>query len=219
MSIQFEHANGGVSPAQLGVGMRLSIHPHCDDFQDVILGALDDVTSEGLAKGLTVETDDVSTYVAADAEPAEEQLAAFAAGVIAAASRRSDGSHVVAHMLFSRGCPGEVSCDVNVTGLPSPGPVQLEPTGIGAAAQWSLYPLVNGGSDHGEHMAHIEAAIAAAHARGTVVRANHYATKLAGDVSEVLATVVDAWAQVGATVAHVVTHVTVSVNSPSSSTD
>lgn len=120
----------------------------------------------------------------------------------------------MAHVLFSRGCPGEVACDLAVTGLPRPAPVQVEPTGIRAAAQWSLYPLLDGGTDAGDHMAHIEAAIRAATARGTASSPAHYATRLTGDVADVLATAVDAWAQVGAVVPHVVSHLTVSVGSP-----
>ena len=205
----------GATPEQLGVGMRLSVHPHCDDFADVILGALADVIGAGLSDDLVVETDEVSTYVGARTERAEEQLAAFASALIAAAFRRCDGGHVVAHILLSRGCPGEVSCNLEVTGLPTTAPVALAPTGIRAAAQWSLYPLLDGGSGQGDHMDHIEAAIAAAHARGAAAGVNHYATKLTGDLSEVLATIVDAWAKVGAVVPHVVTHLTVSVGSSS----
>ena len=97
--------------------------------------------------------------------------------------------------------------------------MELESTGIRAVAQWSLYPLLDGGSGHGDHMSHIEAAIAAAHARGAAGGAGHYATKLTGDVAEVLAIAVDGWAQVGAVVPHVVTHLTVSVGSPSPAED
>ncbi|MGI8947135.1 MAG: YkoF family thiamine/hydroxymethylpyrimidine-binding protein [Ornithinimicrobium sp.] len=205
----------GAMPEQLGVGMRLSVHPHCDDFEEVILGALADVIGAGLSDDLLVETDEVSTYVGARTELAEERLAAFASALIAAAFRRCGAGHVVAHILLSRGCPGEASCHLDVAGLPETASVALEPTGIRAAAQWSLYPLLDGGSGQGDHMVHIEAAIAAAQARGVAACANHYATKLTGDLAEVLATVVDAWAQVGAVVPHVVTHLTVSVGSPS----
>ncbi|GAA4428902.1 YkoF family thiamine/hydroxymethylpyrimidine-binding protein [Georgenia halophila] len=221
----------GASPAELGVGMRFSIHPHTDRFVDVILGALADVEEAGLTDGLTTETDEVSTYVGATTAPAEQRLAAYLSAVIAAASRRSGGGHVVVHVLLSRGCPGETTCDLSVTGLPDAEPIELEPTGITAAAQWSLYPLLdaggpasasnngddNGNASSGDHMAHIESAIAAAHGRGTAATPAHYATKLTGDIAEVLATAVDAWAQVGAHVPHVVTHLTISVGSPTQS--
>lgn len=220
MSIQLDQPMAtDATPEQLGIGMRLSVHPHCDNFEDVILGALAEVAIDGLSDGLVVQTDEVSSYVGARSEPAEQHLAAFAVAIIAAASRRSGGGHVVAHILLSRGCPGEVSCDLQVTGLPRAVPVALEATGISAAAQWSLYPLLDGGSQQGEHMPYIEAAIGAAHTRSVATRANHYATRLTGDLADVLATAVDAWAQVGAVVPHVVTHLTVSVGSPSPTKD
>ncbi len=206
---------GAPTPRERGIGMRFSLHPHCDDFVAVVLGALQDVERAGLTHGLVLETDDVSTWVGAVDEPAEQRLVAYLAEVLAAAHRRSGGGHVVAHVLLSRGCPGEVGCDLSVTGLSRPDPVRLEPTGVQAVAQWSLYPLLDGGSDHGAHMAHIEAAIAHAVARGATRGAAHYATRLGGDVADVLATAADAWGSVGSAVAHVVSHLTVSVGSPS----
>ncbi|MGJ7441640.1 YkoF family thiamine/hydroxymethylpyrimidine-binding protein [Aquipuribacter sp. MA13-6] len=212
-------SSGTATPRERGIGMRFSLHPHCDDFVAVILGALADVERAGLTRGLTLETDDVSTWVGAVDEPAEQRLVAYLAAVLAAAHRRSGGGHVVAHVLLSRGCPGEVGCDLSVTGLSRPDPVQVEPTGVTAAAQWSLYPLLDGGSDDGAHMVHIERAIAQAVERGTTRGAAHYATRLSGDVAEVLATAADAWGSVGSVVAHVVSHLTVSVGSPSAAGD
>lgn len=205
-------------PRTLGVGARLSVHPHCDDFVEVILGALADAEAAGLADGLVLETDDVSTYVGSVDDLAEQRIVAYVAHVLAAAHRRSGGGHVVAHVLLSRGCPGEATCDLGAVTLPRVAPVRLEPTGVQAVAQWSLYPLLDGGSGGGDHMVPIEAAIEAARRRGTAVAPAHYATRLAGDVAEVLATAADAWAGVGAEVAHVVTHLTVSVGSPSTVT-
>src|SRR5690606_14861821 len=155
------------APTQLGIGARFSIHPHCDDFVRVILDALDDVSQAGLTAGLVLETDEVSTYVGAAEAPAELRLARCLAGVVAAASRRSDGGHVVAHVLLSRGCPGERTCDLSVTGLPVADPVDVPLTGVAAVAQWSLYPLLDGSPDDGDHMVPIEAAIAAAPRRRT----------------------------------------------------
>lgn len=213
---QTSRARGAeASPTELGIGLRFSIHPHTDAFVEVILGALADVDGAGLTEGLVIETDEVSTYVGATQAPAEQRLAAYLSAVVTAASRRSGGGHVVAHALFSRGCPGETTCDLAVTGLPTPAPVDLQPAGVQAAAQWSLYPLIDSGSDDGDHMTHIEDAIAAARRAGTAATPNHYATRLTGDVSQVLATAVDAWARVGTRVPHVVTHLTLSVGSPS----
>jgi hypothetical protein len=199
---------------RLGIGMRLSIHPHCDDFAGVILGALDDVAQAGLTEGLAIETDVVSTYVGARQKPAERSLAAYASALIAAAHRRG-GGHVVAHILLSRGCPGEISCERTHALAERAEDIDLEPTGIAANAQWSLYPLMDGGSTGGDHMAPIMAAIERAKERGVAASPAHYATLLTGDVSEVIATAAEAFLAVGTEVSHVVTHLTVSVGSPS----
>lgn len=205
----------GATPEELGIGMRLSVHPHCDDFEEVILGALEEVRTAGLDEGLVVETDEVSTYVGARSGPAEPRLLRYAAGLVAAAYRRSGGGHVVAHVLLSRGCPGEVSCDLAAVGLPAAYPLEMAATGVPAVGQWSLYPLLDGDSGGGSHMGHIEGAIAAARARGVAVRPAHYATRLSGDLADVLTSAGEAWLRVGAVVPHVVTHLTVSVGSPS----
>ena len=212
-------ASSNVAPHQLGIGMRFSLHPHCDDFVEVILGALEDARTAGLTEGLVIETDEVSSYVGATTAPAEQRLVGYLAGVIGAASRRTGGGHVVAHVLLSRGCPGEVSCDLSVTELPGADPVEVPLTWVDGVAQWSLYPLLDGGTDAGEHMGYIEAAIADAQRRAGAAAPSHYATTLVGDVAEVLTTAADAWARVGAEVPHVVSHLTVSVGSPTRATE
>lgn len=204
-------ADTGATPQQLGIGMRFSIHPHTDDFVEVILAAIGEAQAAGLTEGLVIDTDDVSTYVGATDGPAEQRLVGYLAAVVTAAAR--GGHHVVAHVLLSRGCPGEVSCDLSVTGLPEAAPVEVAATGVPAVAQWSLYPLLDGG-DSAAHMPVIEEAIARAQERGTATGAAHYATRLTGDLADVLATATDAWAAVGAQIPHVVSHLTVSVNSP-----
>jgi hypothetical protein len=204
------------TPAQLGIGMRLSVHPHCDDFVPVILGALDDAREAGAADGLLIETDEVSTYVGAVGDLPEQRLLRYAAAVVAAAHDRSGGGHVAAHVLLSRGCPGEAGCDLRTRTLPEAAPVDVPPAGLPAVAQWSLYPLLDGGSSGGDHMAHIEAQIERSRRRGTAAEPAHYATRLTGDLAEVLATAADAWTAVGREVPHVVSHLTVSVASPGS---
>lgn len=204
------HAPPG--PAEIGIGMRISVHPHTDDFAGVILGALDDVAASGVTDGLTVETEVVSTYVGAADAPAAQRLAAYARELIAATSRRADRRHVVAHLLLSRGCPGEATCDLTTRELLIEDAIELEPTGLPAVAAWSLYPLDDSGSSH---MAAIEDAIAAARRTDVTVRSAHYATILTGDLASVLAVVIDTWTHVGRTIPHVVSHVTILLDSPS----
>lgn len=203
------------TPADLGVGARFSLHPMTADFADVILGAL----AAGDASGLEVVTDDVSTFVRGP----EARVVTYLRDVIAAAG--STGVHTVAHVMLSRGCPGEVACTVpddvvlNPVELPA-----LAPMGLRASAHWALYPLDDGGPDtHGgervaDHMAGIYAAIERARERGTLTRGEHFVTRLDGDLADVLATVADGWLLVGREVRHVTTHVTISLHSPSAAT-
>lgn len=186
------------SPHEWGVGCRFSLYPMCDDFVAVILGAL----READATGLAIETDDVSTYVGGD----EETVLRYVCDVVAAASRRAD--HVTAHVLLSRGCPGEVTCELGDDDRPpaAAAPPALPPTGVRAAAHWSLYPLGVTG-----HMDTIAAAVTSAE---TFSGSVHYASRLDGDLADVLTTIGAGWIEAGAHVRHVVTHATVSVGSP-----
>src|SRR5699024_2842289 len=84
--------------------------------------------------------------------------------------------------------------------IPAEKPVELDKTGIEAAAAWSLYPLADDGSPH---MGPIYAAIDEAKASGITVTSEHYATILRGDLADVLTVIVNAWAKVGEEVPHV----------------
>lgn len=197
-----------VEPREFGVGGRITLSVMADDFVDVILGAI----AETPRDGLTVETDPVSTWFTG----AEQDIARYVSGLIAAASR--GGRHVVATVMLSRGCPGEITCErPDRPPVFSDAPLTVPTTGVDAVAQWALYPLDDHGSPErsADHMRDIYAAIDDAKASGTFVGSDHYVTRLSGDVADILTTITAAWASVGRTVAHVTTHATVSVNSPS----
>ena len=186
----------------LGVGARLSLHPHCDDYVDVILSALAAADSSRLE----VRTDDVSTFV----RGSEADVVRWVHAVLAAAG--ATRWHVVAHLLLSRGCPGEVDCELPDDALLASVAVPaLAPTGLAASAHWALYPLDDTG---GDHLAHIMTAIGSA---GSAARTTpeHFVTRLDGDLSDVLTAVAAGWLEVARHVRHVVTHVTVSLHSPS----
>ncbi|WP_420112038.1 YkoF family thiamine/hydroxymethylpyrimidine-binding protein [Pseudactinotalea sp.] len=194
--------------AALGVGARITLSVMSDDYVRVITDALTAVDSSDLE----VDTDKVSTFV----RGSEERIATYVRDLITAAARA--GHHLVATLMFSRGCPGEV-CGV----MPSlrPATPDLAPTDLHVQAQWSLYPLLDpvDGADSpiADHLAPVWAAIERSRERGTFVRGEHFATTLAGDLADVLTTVVDTWLAVGEAVPHVVTHVTISANSPATS--
>lgn len=189
---------------RMGVGARLTLHPATDDFVPVILSALAAARAE--VPAVTVRTDDVSTLL----RGSEQDVAVFVGTVVAHAARITSTGHVVATLALSRGCPGEVGCELPAGELVEVAPVVLAPTGLAAAAHWALYPL--GTADA---MGPILGAIETAQNRGTYGGAENFATRLDGDLADVLATVVDTWTGVGREVAHVAAHATVSVGSPS----
>ncbi|MBC7632245.1 MAG: hypothetical protein H7290_12420 [Flavobacterium sp.] len=190
---------------QYGVGARVTLSVYDSGYVQIILAALADADTTGL----TIETNDISTFVMGP----ESRVLGFIRDVIAGAA--ASGAHLSAAILLSRGCPGELQCALP-PGVAAQGsdPVSLEPAGVRARAHWSLYPLLDGEST-GEHMTPIYAAIERAKAEGVYSGSDHYATRLDGDLAAVLQTAANAWIAVGATVQHVVTHLTVSINSPS----
>lgn len=197
-----------IEPRAFGVGGRITLSVMSDDYVEIILGALDATPSTGL----TVETDQISTWVTGH----EQDIARYLSALISSAS--SGGHHVVATVMLSRGCPGEVTCErPEHPPVFSDAPLDVPRTGVDALAQWALYPL----DDHGtaersaDHMRDIYAAIDDARATGTYVGSDHYVTRLSGDVADIVGTIAGTWAAVGRTVAHVTTHATISVNSPS----
>lgn len=202
-------ADLSLSPEQYGVGARFTLSVYDSDYVRIILRALDAVDRAGL----TIETNDISTFVGGP----EQRVLEFVRDVIAGAA--GSGAHLSAAILLSRGCPGELACALP-TGVSALGsdPVLLQPTGVRARAHWSLYPLLDGGAS-GDHMTPIYAAIEGAKAAGVYSGSDHFATRLDGDLAEVLTTAANGWIGVGGVVQHVTTHLTVSINSPSQITD
>ena len=202
-----------ITPEQYGVGARFTLSVYDSDYVRIILGALGGVDASGLA----TETNDISTFVTGS----EQRVAQYLRDVIAATA--ASGAHVSVAILLSRGCPGELQCALpaGVSALGA-APVTLASTGIRARAHWSLYPLLDAGAPSGsatpaDHMTPIYSAIEQAKAESVYSGSDHFATRLDGDLASVLETVANAWIAVGASVQHVATHVTLSINSPSHS--
>src|SRR5690625_7424269 len=113
----------------------------------------------GPGMGLEISTGEVSTYVGVKSGDAAQQLAAYAATLIHAASMEADGQHLTSHILLSRGCPGEAACELIPGDIPADKPVFLERSGLDVTAAWSLYPMADSGEPHMEPiMAAIEEA-------------------------------------------------------------
>lgn len=216
---------GDPDPLSYGVGARFSLFPMRSDFVEVILGAL----ASASGTGLVIETTDVSTFVGGP----EAAVLEYLRHVIARAA--DAGGHLAAQIMLSRGCPGELVCapPLGADGLPRPWAPEhfaaLETTGHRTSAHWSLYPLLDPatgrpavsiakGLDTGEITAHMDPivdAIDVSKSEGTYAGSEHFATRLEGDLADVLTTVARAWVAVGRSVQHVTTHLTLSINSPS----
>jgi len=197
-----------LTPATFGVGARITLAAMSDDYVSIVLGALEAADSTGLE----AQTGAVSTFVSGP----ESDLVRYLVQLVGAAGR--SGAHVSATIHFSRGCPGEVVCE-----LPGgAGPLAAEipdvaATGVSAVAEWALYPLEDGvrAGTAPDHMRDIYAAIDFARELGTFEASEHFVTRLSGDVADVIRTVAAGWILVGRTVQHVTSHVTLSINSPS----
>lgn len=193
-----------ISPVQYGVGARFTLSVYDSNYVEVILGAL----AASDASDLTIKTDDISTFIGG----AEQRMVEYLRDVIAHAART--GVHLSAQILLSRGCPGELQCELpqGVTALGGD-PIDLPATGVQASAHWSLYPLLDGFGG-GEHMTGIYEAVELARRNGVYSGSEHFATRLDGDLAAVLGTVASGWLLVGKQVQHVTSHVTISINSP-----
>lgn len=195
-------------PMRFGVGARITVAVMADRYAEVILDALRHTDRTGLV----VETNEVSTYVGG----AEEDLLRYVTDLSAAVAASGEHASITVHL--SRGCPGEVVCD-----LPDgagPRAAEVAPgrtTGHLAVGEWSLYPLaddVRAGVTP-DHMRDIYAAIELARGNGTYRGSEHFVTRLEGDLGTVLASAFAGWVLVGRSVQHVTSHLTISVNSPS----
>lgn len=200
----------GGDSTKFGVGARISLAVMSDNYVDIIVDALGGADSTGLE----VQSGDVSTYVAGN----EADILRYLSQLVSSAGRT--GAHVSATVLFSRGCPGEVVCDLPADAGPLHSDIpELGTTGVHATAEWALYPLDDTGSNGipPDHMRDIYAAIDFAKGNGTLVKSEHFVTRLEGDVARVLETVAAGWILVGRTIQHVTSHATVSINSPTPS--
>lgn len=197
------------TPMSFGVGARVTAAVMTDDYARVLV----DVLSRLDGTGLVLETGDVSTYLGGHEAHLQRYLIDLAEDLA-----RTE-HHATLSLLLSRGCPGEVVCELpggagpRRTEVPAP-----RRTGRFASAEWALYPLADQGTADGtepDHMRDIYAAIEHARELGTFRGSAHFVTRLEGDAGEVIATAVAGWLLAGRSVQHVTSHLTISLNSPS----
>ena len=197
------------TPLGFGVGARLTASVMTEDYARVLVGILSRLDLTGLVR----ETGDVSTYLGGHESHLQRVLIDLAEELA-----RTE-HHATLSLVLSRGCPGEVVCELPESAGPR-GTEVPEPrrTGRYAAAEWSLYPLADQVTADGtapDHMRDIYAAIDHARELGTFRGSEHFVTRLEGDIGDVISTAVAGWLLVGRSVQHVTSHLTVSLNSPS----
>ncbi|WP_087484158.1 YkoF family thiamine/hydroxymethylpyrimidine-binding protein [Brachybacterium massiliense] len=202
-------ADPTATPLGFGVGARVTASVMTDDYARVLV----DILSRLDLTGLVRETGDVSTYLGGHETHLQRALID-----LAEALARTE-HHATLSLTLSRGCPGEVVCELpggagpRCTDVPEP-----RRTGRYASAEWALYPLadqVSAGGTAPDHMRDIYAAIDHARELGTFRGSEHFVTRLEGDIGEVIATAVAGWLLVGRSVQHVTSHLILSLNSPS----
>lgn len=197
------------TPLGFGVGARVTAAVMTDDYARVLVGILSRLDLTGLVR----ETGDVSTYLGGH----EAHLQRFLIDLAEDLARTEH--HATVSVTLSRGCPGEVTCELpGGAGPRDVGITEPRRTGRYASAEWALYPLADQVAADGtapDHMRDIYAAIDHARELGTFRGSEHFVTRLEGDIGEVIATAVAGWLLVGRSVQHVTSHFTLSLNSPS----
>lgn len=197
------------TPLGFGVGARITASVMSDDYAQVLTAALGSIDPGGLV----IDTGDVSTYLGGD----ETDLLRYLTDLGEALARTEHHAALSIHL--SRGCPGEVVCELpggagpRRTEAPAP-----RATGRFAAGEWALYPLADQITADGsapDHMRDIYAAIDHARELGTFRASEHFVTRLEGDIGDVIATALAGWVLVGRSVQHVTSHLSLSLNSPS----
>lgn len=183
------------------VGARIGIYPMQDSFVDVILGAIKSTDKTGLA----VMTDDLGTTVQGN----RDRVFRYVKEVFLHAS--TAGKHVVANVLFSVGCPGDVpeNFDFNV----ETAKIELPNEDMKIACAWSLYPL----GDENYFGVIVDEISKTLICEDVEIESYHYCTRLDGAASDVFDLLENSFEAVSKKIRHTIIHATISKGSPSRS--
>jgi uncharacterized protein YqgV (UPF0045/DUF77 family) len=196
-----------------GVGAKITVAVMSDHHAEVILDALRPID----ATGMVVETREMSTYVGG----AEEDLLRYVTDLSAAVA--GSGMHASITVHLSR--VGSERAESDRPGDTEPRAVEVvgRTTGCVAVGKWALYILADDTTladdtravAAPDHTREFDAAIELARANGTYLGSEDFVTWLEGDLGMVLASAFAGWILVGRGAQHVTSHLTLSVNSPS----
>lgn len=179
-------------------GCRFTLAPMCDDYVDVILGAIEKTDTAKVWK----QTDKLSTVYRGKACHVEDAVKAFFVHAF------REGTHMTMEATFSRGCPGDTEADSMMECDDALCNAQTQ-AHFPVACKISLYPM--GVENYMEHIAHI---VNHAIDLGIYERSTHYCTILCCDVQELFSYIHEVNAYCAQNLKHYIFEVTMSVNSP-----
>ena len=183
-------------------GCRFTLYPMCDNFIDIILGALGRVDTSCVWS----ETDALSTVYRGKLPYVMDAVSALFA------SSWTEGVHMAIEGQVSKGCPGDVSGDsvLEATGE-APNHAIVEAATQPCLCKLALYPM-----GVGDYIDDIAEVWRLAEKRGLNPTTIHYATRIEGSIKDVFAYLQEVCELMEASenVHHYVLHFTINVNSP-----
>lgn len=183
-------------------GCRFSLYPMCDNFVDIILGALGRVDTSAVWS----ESDALSTVYRGKLPYVMDAVVGLFA------SAWTENVHMALEGQVSKGCPGDVSGDsvLSVEGE-APNHALVEAATQPALCKLALYPM-----GVGDYIDDIAAVWRMAEDRGLNPTTIHYATRIEGSIRDIFAYLQDVCQLMEDTesVHHYVLHFTINVNSP-----
>lgn len=181
-------------------GCRFSLAPMCDDFVNVILGAVGKVDTAKVWK----QTGKLSTVYRGRACHVEDAVKACFVHAY------REGTHMTMEATFSKGCPGDIDGDSFLAEddvlCNEPG---IKDIHFPVDCKIALYPM--GVSDY---MTDIACIVNRAIDLGIYESSSHYCTVLSADVQDLFSYISWVNARCGENLSHYVFEVTLSVNSP-----
>ena len=181
-------------------GCRFSLAPMCDDFVQVILGAVGKTDTSKVWK----QTDKLSTVYRGKACHVEDAVKACFLHAY-----RED-VHMTMEATFSKGCPGDTEADCLLAADDELcNEDAVKDVHFPVNCKISLYPM--GVENYMEHIAHI---VNLSIDLGIYDHSTHYCTVLSCDVQELFSYIRDVNAYCAENISHYIFEVTISVNSP-----
>lgn len=182
-------------------GCQFTLFPMSDDFVTVILSALGEVDTTNIS----MQTDDVSTFIQGEAVHLFDVTQAI---FLHAAST---GVHVAMTGTFSVGCAGEHAKNLHAFKEGTPlNKEKMQHISQQAGCKITLYPM---GSD--SYIDVINEQLDSARKGNVKVSADHYATRLDGDVKDIFQVMESFFTNVQKEVPRLSLTFTISANSPS----